>query len=185
MSVPDFDKFSEDWINFCRALGAQATGTNREKAKFKGFEFEKRMKEVLVNFVPKGFHLVCQKKIDRIGYMFDFVIVKDKSKERGDLIPNDVIAVFEVKAHGFYSYESIGKIRELIEQVQKSNSKIRMFYITYRETNTYDKKVREIFKELVSSYYRLSDSGDGVQIEPRRTFKEEWERLMVDLKTLK
>jgi hypothetical protein len=57
--------------------------------------------------------------------------------------------------------------------------------VTFRETNTYDRKDREIFGKHVKEYYRLSDSGDGVQLPPKAYFPNEWDRLIKDLSELK
>lgn len=99
--------------------------------------------------------------------------------------PSKVLAAFEVKSHGFYGYKPIHKIKSVFEKVKKAAPEINLFYITFRETDTYDRNVRQIFGDLSSNYYRLSDSVDGVQLPPPRYFPSEWNRLMKDLSKLR
>ena len=58
-------------------------------------------------------------------------------------------------------------------------------FFIFRETNYYDKEARSSFGKDATWYYRLSDSGDGVQIPPKSYFPTEWDRLIADLSVMK
>jgi len=180
----NFKEFRENWVSFCIELDRRKLN-KYEKGKIKGKKFEEEFYKILSSFVPKSYRIAYQKKIKDIDYKFDFLFIKSDAPDFYDIDPSKVLAVFEVKSHGFYGYKDIHKIKSVFESVRKIGLEIKLFYITFRETDTYDKKVRAILGNLGSNYYRLSDSGDGVQMPPPRYFPNEWDRLIEDLFTLK
>jgi hypothetical protein len=156
-----------------------------ERGKGIGAEFEKYFFEnVLSSLKTQGQKLVSQKKIRGINYKWDFLLVEQNVSDMFDMDPSRVLAAFEVKAHGAYGYKSVYHLREVLDSVEKANPNIKLFYVTFRETDTYDRKDREIFGKHVQKYYRLSDSGDGVQLPPKAYFPNEWDRLIKDLAKL-
>lgn len=176
-----FNEFCRGWINFLLDLNRKGL-SKFEKAKIIGTEFEKYCNDNLLHPLEnENRKLLPQVRIKGINYIWDFLLAKPKASEEFDIDPLDVIAAFEVKYRGIYSYASVEKLKEIFERVEKVDSRIRVFYITFRETNTYDRKDREIFGKHVQKYYRLSDSGDGVQLPPRAYFPSEWNRLTKNL----
>lgn len=176
-----FNEFCRGWINFLSDLNKKGL-SKFEKAKIIGAEFEKYCNDNLLHPLEnENQKLLPQVRIKGINYIWDFLLVKQKASEEFDIGPLDVIAAFEVKYRGIYSYDAVEKLKEIFERVEKVDSRIRVFYVTFRETNTYDRKDREIFGKQVQKYYRLSDSGDGVQLPPRAYFPNEWNRLTKNL----
>jgi hypothetical protein len=179
-----FKEFCDRWVDFCIQLERKMLG-KYAKGKIKGVEFEKFFFEnVLSSFASKDQRFLHQMRIRGINYKFDFLLVNRDASDIFDIEQSQVLAAFEVKAHGFYSYKAIEHVKSILESVERANPQIRLFYITFRETNTYDRKVREVFGNLAQRYYRLSDSGDGIQLPPRRYFPNEWDKLIENLKLL-
>lgn len=178
MDIPQFEAFCNNWINSCKNL-------KNESNYIKGSEFEKEFCNILLAFVPLGYKIVYQKKIKGINYKFDFIIIKSECLEYFyDIEFSMVLAAFEVKSHGFFKRDDIQKTKNAFQDVNNLNKNIKLFYVTFREANNKDKIVNEIFNEHSLNYYRLSDTGDGVQLPPKKYFPEEWNRLMNDLKSL-
>ena len=171
-----FEEFCNGWNDICLKSSVEEKG-----AKFEEYFLE----NVMLPFIPKGYRTVKQSKIRGIDYKFDFLIVRKNAFEYFGVAPQDVLAAFEVKSHGFYSQPNIERVKFTFETVQKAYPQIKLFYVTYRETNYYDRKARLFFGNKVRWYYRLSDSGDGVQIPPKSYFPNEWKRLIENLSTLK
>lgn len=149
---------------------------------------------MLISFIPKGYRTERKKRIKGIEYEFDFLILKRNASEYYVTIssrraiafsPSDVLAALEVKSHGFFNHERIETVKSAFKNLQKTFPQIKPFYVTFRETNYYDKEARNSFESNATWYYRLSDSGDGVQLPPKSYFPNEWNRLMEDLKALK
>jgi len=178
----DFRNFVDEWVEFCVSLENEGL-TKQARGKLKGKRFEEIFLELLRKKIKKEYKILPQATVKGLGYIFDFVIVTKKVKIV-NINPKDIIAVIEVKSHGIYGYENINNLKDEILALQNLNPKIRYFYITYRETDTYDNQVRLRLGSLVNCYYRLTDSGDGVQLEPKRIFPEAWDRLLSDLKKL-
>lgn len=180
MGAPSFKNFCNEWVNYCITLNDKGVSES-EKSELKCKKFEEMFYNFLNLFLPSGCKLVYQKYIRGIDYNFDFLFVKMHTNDFDEVDPLDVKAAFEVKSHGFFSYEDIAKIKMVLEKVNDLNPNIKLFYITFRETNTYNNKVHEIFSTFSKNYYRLSDSGDGVQLPPKKYFPEEWNKLISDL----
>ena len=180
-----FEDFCSGWIDICFQLEKRGLSKYR-KGMIKGSAFEKYFLEnVLSSFVAKGLECLSQMYIEGINYKFDFLLVNRRVSEFCVVKAADVVAAFEVKAHGFYSYEAIGHVKSVLDSVRQVRHGAELFYVTFRETNTYDRKVREIFGNLAQLYYRLADSGDGVQLPPKCYFPKEWDRLVRNLSALK
>lgn len=172
----DFEKFCDGWIKICLEL---------RSAGDKGIKFEQYfLDKVLIPLLPKGYRIAKQSKIKSIDYKFDFLVVKSAATEYYGFTPKDVLAAIEVKSHGFYNQPNIERIKFTFETIENVYPEIKLFYVTFRETNYYDKKARRIFGNDKRWYYRLSDSGDGVQLPPKSYFPDEWERLTKNLTTL-
>jgi hypothetical protein len=180
----NFKEFCNNWVNFCIELDKRESDKYK-KGKIKGKRFEEKFYKILSEYVPKSYRIAYQKKIKGVDYKFDFLFIKSDVPDFYDIDPSKVLAVFEVKAHGIYGYDAIRHVKSIFEDVKRTNPQIKLFYVTFKETNTYDRKVREIFGNLVQHYYRLSDSGDGLQMPPPRYFPNEWNRLMKNLSALK
>lgn len=156
------------------------------KGKIKGVEFEKYFFENVLSAIKiEDKRFLYQRRVREINYKFDFLLVNQNASEIYDVEPSQTLAVFEVKAHGIYGYKTIEHLKDILDSVETANPQINLFYVTLRETDTYDRKVREILRNHTRRYYRLSDSGDGVQLPPKSYFPNEWNRLMEDLKLLK
>lgn len=95
--------------------------------------------------------------------------------------PSDVLAALEVKSHGFFNHERVEKVNSAFKNLEKAFPRIKRFYATFRETNYYDREARNSFGRNATWYYRLADSGDGVQMPPKAYFPSEWDRLLTDL----
>lgn len=171
-----FEDFCSGWNDICLRSSAEEKGP-----KFEGYFLE----NVMLPYIPKGYRTVKHAKIRGIDYNFDFLIVKFNALEYRGILPQDVLAAFEVKSHGFFDQPNIERVKFAFETLQKAYPQIKLFYVTYRETNYYDKKARNFFGNNAKWYYRLSDSGDGVQIPPKSYFPNEWVRLLEDLTSLK
>lgn len=172
----DFEEFCNGWNDICLKSSAEEKGARFE---------EHFLENVMLPFISKGYRIVKQSKIRGIDYKFDFLIVRQNAIEYFGVAPQDVLAVFEVKSHGFYSQPNIERVKFTFEIVQKAYPQIKLFYVTYRETNYYDQKARSFFGNKARWYYRLSNSGNGVQIPPKSYFPNEWKRLIKNLSTLK
>ena len=98
---------------------------------------------------------------------------------------SSIVEAFELKSHGFYNQPNIERVKFAFETIEKAWSAIKLFYVTFRETNYYDRKARIIFGKSPKWYYRLSDSGDGVQLPPKSYFPHEWNRMVGNLSALK
>jgi len=183
MMALNFKEFCNNWVKFCIELERRKL-KKYEKGKIKGKKFEEEFYKILLEYMPKGYRIAYQKKIRDVDYKFDFLFIKSDAPDFYDINPSKVLAAFEVKAHGFYSYKAIENVKSVLESVRKIRPEIKLFYITFRETDTYDEKVRAIFGKFEPNYYRLSDSGDGVKMPPPRYFSNEWNRLMKDLSAL-
>jgi len=171
-----FQEFYDGWNEIALSSTAEE----------KGPKFERYFLEnVIIPIIPKGYRTVRHCKIRGIDYNFDFLIVKPKAIEYRGIGPEDVLIAFEVKSHGFFSQANIETVKYAFETTQKAYPHIKLFYVTFRETNYYDNKARIIFGKDPKWYYRLSDSGDGIQIPPKSYFPNEWVRLEKDLGVLK
>jgi hypothetical protein len=180
-----FKEFRDGWVDFCIKINKEGLSKG-ERGKGIGAEFEKYFFEnVLSSLKIQGQKLVSQRKIRGINYKWDFLLVNENGSDMFEIDSSKVLAVFEVKAHGGYGYKSVYHLRDVFDSVEKANPQIKIFYVTFRETDTYDRKDREIFGKHVKEYYRLSDSGDGVQLPPKAYFPNEWDRLIKDLSELK
>jgi len=172
-----FEEFCNGWVKIC----IESRSAEEKGIKFEGYFLEK----VLIPFIPKVHRVVKQGKIKDVDYKFDFLVVMSNTTEYYGVPPQDVLAAFEVKSHGFYSQPNIERVKLTFETIKKAYSKINLFYVTFRETNYYDRKARSILKKSPKWYYRLSDSGDGVQLPPKNYFPNEWNRLIGNLSALK
>jgi hypothetical protein len=180
-----FTEFCDGWVDFCIKINREGLDKG-QRGKGIGAEFEKYFFEnVLSSLKIQGQKFVSQRKIQGINYKWDFLLVDQNASDMFDMDASEILAVFEVKAHGAYGYKSVYHLRDVFDSVEKANPKIKLFYVTFRETDTYDRKDREIFGRHVQKYYRLSDSGDGVQLPPKTYFPDEWDRLIKDLSELK
>lgn len=172
-----FEEFCDGWVKIC---------LQSRSAEEKGIKFEEYfLEKALLPFIPKGYRIVKQSKIKGIDYKFDFLIVRSNATEYYGIVPQDVLAAFEVKSHGFYSQPNIERVKFTFETIERAYPQIKLFYVTFRETNYYDRKARSIFEDDIGWYYRLSDSGDGVQLPPKSYFPNEWSRLTANLLALK
>jgi hypothetical protein len=176
-SLISFEEFHDGWVKICR----QSRSAEEKGIKFEGYFLE----NALIPIIPKGYKTAKQAKIRSVDYKFDFLIVKSGATDYNGFAPQDVLAAFEVKSHGFYSQPNIERVKLTFETVGKAYPQIKLFYVTFRETNYYDKKARSIFGNEARWYYRLSDSGDGVQLPPKSYFPDEWTKLMTNLSILK
>jgi hypothetical protein len=175
------EEFSKEWV----AIWNQMREEKSSRTKI-GKKFEKYFKDsVLCSFVPPSFKIAEQRGIEGIDYKFDFLFVESDAPYRKVIEPSRTMAVFEVKSHGFFEYAAVEKIASILQDIKRRYPKIVIFYVAFRETDTYDRKVRKEFGDLASSYYRLSDSGDGIQMPPPKLFSNEWNRLMESLSFLK
>lgn len=180
-----FKEFRNRWVDFCKRINKEGLSKG-ERSKGIGAEFEKYFFEnVLSSLKIQGQKLVSQRKIRGINYKWDFLLVNENSSDMFEIDPSKALAVFEVKAHGGYGYKSVYHLRDVFDSVERANPQIKIFYVTFRETDTYDRKDREIFGKHVQEYYRLSDDGDGVQLPPKAYFPNEWDRLVKDLSELR
>ncbi|GEM_PF-4373767 len=167
--LPDFKKFCDSWLEEFQRV-KDAGGSNQRLGK----AFENKWLEILTEFF-KAPPWAVKRQLPLGGMKWDLALARSQKPA----------ALFEVKHHGFYSYKSIGGFRQQLAEAKRADPSIRPFYITFRETNTYDRKVREILgNEFVSCYYRLSDSGDGIQAVPNQFYPSEWKRLEADLRAL-
>ncbi|MEM2129610.1 MAG: hypothetical protein QXZ70_03320 [Candidatus Bathyarchaeia archaeon] len=180
----NFKDFCEDWIYICERLDREQSDKYK-RAREKGKEFKEIFSELLSHFVPNGYKILRQKKVEGVDHKFNFLFVKTSASEYGDLKPSNVMAVVDAKSHGFFGYSAIYEMKSTFETVKRKYPHIKLFYVTFRETDTYDEKFREVFGQMSQHYYRLSDSGDGVQMPPKRYFPNEWDRLIRDLSSLK
>ena len=172
-----FEEFCNGWVKIC---------LESRSAEEKGIKFEAYfLDKVMIPVIPDGHKVIKQGKIKGVDYKFDFLVVKANALDYFGVSPQDVVSAFEVKSHGFYSQQNIERVKRTFETVEKSCPKIKLFYVTFRETNYYDRKARSIFGKSPKWYYRLSDSGDGVQLPPKSYFPNEWDRLVGSLFTLK
>ncbi len=168
----DFKEFCNRWNDICLNSSADEKGVRFE---------EYFLENVMLPFIPKGCRTMKQTKMKGIDYKFDFLIVKSNAIEYQGIAPRDVLSAFEVKSHGFYSQPNIERVKFAFETIQRAYPQIKLFYVTYRETNYYDRKARSFFGSQAGWYYRLSDSGDGIQIPPKSYYSNEWKRLLEDL----
>lgn len=180
-----FKEFRDGWVDFCIRTNKEGLSKG-ERGSGIGKEFEKYFFEnVLSSLKVQGYKLVSQSRIIGVNYKWDFLLVQSNVLGGFDVDPSKVLAVFEVKAHGAYGYEAVRHLRDTFDRVEKVNPQINIFYVTFRETDTYDRKSREIYGKHVQQYYRLSDSGDGVQLPPKGYFQNEWDKLIKNLSDLK
>jgi hypothetical protein len=100
----NFKEFCDGWFNAWLQLNKQEL-TKHEKAKLEGKKFEEHiLKHLLSSFVPRGYRIAYQRKIRGVNYEFDFMFVRPGASDFYDIEPSEALAVFEVKAHGFYRY---------------------------------------------------------------------------------
>ena len=181
----DFEEFCNRWINLYLELRDKGASTREI-----GARFEEHFREnVLLQFVPGGYRIARNPKrrgieISGNGYEFDFLIVKRGAVEFDGVVPSDVLAAFEVRSHGFYDDAKKKRMEYALKDIEKKFPHIKLFYVTFRENASHEENLKEIFGNLVRYYYRLSDSGDGVQIPPKRYLPNEWKRLIEDLSKL-
>lgn len=184
MNIPTFYNFRENWVKFCKVLDKKELDLFKRN-KIQGKKFEEKCYHILKELIPTGYRIVYQKKIKGINYKFDFLLIKSDCLEFFyDIKPSEVLAAFEVKAHGFYSYKSILRMKDAFKAVKGLNRSVKLFYITFKETNNYDNKVNEILSDFSKHNYRLSDSGNGKQLVPEKYFSKVWDKLINDLKSL-
>lgn len=172
-----FEEFCDGWVEVCQA----SRSTEEKGTKFEEYFLDK----VLVPFISGDCRVEKQNRIRGVDYRFDYLVVMSNSMGHYGIPPQDVIAAFELKSHGFYSRPNIERVKFAFETIEKAWSAIKLFYVTFRETNYYDRKARIIFGKSPKWYYRLSDSGDGVQLPPKSYFPHEWNRMVANLSALK
>lgn len=177
-----FENFCENWIQTYR-LTEKEQPNKYERAKERGRAFKELFLELLTSYVPKDYKIFAQMKIEDVDHKFNFVIGKPSSSE-SVYEKSDILAVIEAKSHGFFGYAPIHQMKSVFEDVKQKYPSAKIFYVTFRETNTYDLKFKDIFGRFSQDYYRLSDSGDGVQVRPRYFFPSEWDRLTRNLSSL-
>jgi hypothetical protein len=180
----DFKEFIDCWVKFCEEAEQKGLG-KQEKQMLKGDEFERLSESILKMNIDKRYKVLPQRQIKGFRNRFDFVVIGKKTRESSVLDPAAVVAVIEVKSHGFFGgYKKVDKLKELIVELKSQIPKIIFMYITFRETNRYDEEIRFRLGGLIKHYYRLADSGDGQQIEPKGYFPENWDRMIADLKRI-
>lgn len=176
----EFDDFIRRWVDFC--IEVEDKGLNKFA---KGKKFEEIFLSIIKDNVKGNYKVLFQQQVLGFKYRFDFVIVNGEIDKTLPLDPQKVLAVIEVKSHGFYGYKEIDKLKNQIIELKHQNPEIKYMYITYRETNTYDREIREkLGGELIEHYYRLTDSGDGIQLYPDRVFPRAWDRFIKDLRNI-
>jgi len=183
--IPDFQEFCRGWNDKYVKLKNEGASTKQIGHAFETYFLE----NVLLPYIPKGYKTALDQKRDGVkirgnDYKFDLLVVKGNAVDYRGIAPSDVLAAFEVKSHGFFDD---GRAKERVKtalEVDKKFPNVRLFYVAYRETGSHDAKARTIFGNVVRRYYRLADSGDGVQIPPREYFQKEWDRLLIDLSEL-
>lgn len=178
-----FREFCESWVETCLSLEREQPD-KYTRARMRGIAFKELFRELLSSFELEGYKILEKKKIIGIDHKFNFLFAKVSASDVGDIEPSDVLAVLEAKSHGFFGYAPIHEMKSVFEAVKRSNPQTKLFYVTFRETGTHDDKFKEIFANRSQNYYRLSDSGDGMQIPPKRYFPGEWDRLLKDLNSI-
>ena len=140
--MANFDEFCRDWDRWC----VEHKHLNSMQ---KGAEFEDRMAEIILPFVPDGQYLAHHAHIRFVPKEFDWLALEANKRVR---------TAFEVKAHGFYKRAALDEWALIVPMMKERG--ITFFYVCYRENNYYDERARRLFG---TSYYRLSDDGKGTE----------------------